>query len=433
MGRLAPAVIVVVAAAEGAASAAPSRSVHIESEPAGATVYLDDVDKGPVCDATPCTFGAPLGKHIVILRLDKYQPEFVEIDVTKGKRALDNSVKLKSALGTIVVDSPKGAAVRVDGVDAGKAPTRVPVSSAEGHSVVVTQNGKTLFEEFVEVPIGDEFNVKVKAAAPAATAAPPVADAKDGEEQEDQSDQVHHETKKAPLQFISAALAVDVGFRNFAYVSPTTTNPPLNPENEVQTIVGPAIEFWPGRLLGVQILRGLSLFGRAQISPLGQSVTGKLITGSVKTSWISYEASLRERLTFGDFGVEGSGGYVFDSFTFTGNPDDLMKLPDAAYSSVRFGLKVAYAPGPLEVYLAGENRIVVAGGEIQKRFTRAHADGLRGALGVVYTIEPWLWIRLEGVLMRYAWTFSPEPMDMYQAKGATDSVKYISALATFAY
>jgi len=432
MGRLALAVIVVGGAA-GPAFAGPSRNVHVESEPAGATVYLDEVEKGPVCDTTPCTFSAPLGKHALILRLDKYQPEFLEIDVTKGKRPLDNTVKLKSALGTIVVDSPKGAAVRVDGVDSGKAPTRISVSSSEGHSVVVTLNGKTVFEEFVEVPIGDEYNVKVRvAAAPAAT--PPTGERAEEEEGGGEgSDQPPREDKKPKSQFISAALAVDVGFRNFEYTNPTTTNPPLNPENEVQTIVGPAIEFWPGRLLGIRFLRGLSLFGRAEVSPLGQNVTGKLITGSVKTSWVSYEGSLRERLTFGDFGVEASGGYVLDSFTFTGNPDDLMKLPDATYSSVRLGLKAAYNPGKLEIYIAGENRIVVAGGEIQKRFTRAHADGLRGALGFVYEIKPWLWVRLEGVYMRYAWTFSSEPSDMYQAKGAVDSVKYISALAGIAF
>ena len=60
MGRLVLAGTLVVSAI-GIAHARPKRKVQIETEPPGAAIYLGDVDKGPVCEATPCTIVAPVG------------------------------------------------------------------------------------------------------------------------------------------------------------------------------------------------------------------------------------------------------------------------------------------------------------------------------------------------------------------------------------
>src|SRR5690606_8805900 len=103
MGRLLLAGMLVIAAM-GVADAGPTRKVLVESEPPGATVYLNDVDKGPVCEATPCTINAPIGTSTIILRLDKYEPEISLLEVPKGKRTLQQKYTLKGAVGTIVID-----------------------------------------------------------------------------------------------------------------------------------------------------------------------------------------------------------------------------------------------------------------------------------------------------------------------------------------
>lgn len=432
MGRLALAALLVASVA-GVATAGPTRKVAIDTEPPGATIYLDDVEKGPVCEETPCTFTSPLGTHTLIFRLDKYEPDFMEIDVTKGKRPQDIKKKLKSALGTIVVDTPKGALVRVNQEDSGKAPTRVAVSSAEGHHVVVTLNGKTLFDEFVEVATGDEYVVKTRAGG-VSTAAASTSN-EDDEDGEGDGPEIEKSAPSKPrAQFLTVALAVDVGFREFTYDTPETSN--LRPESEAgQTMAGPAIEFFPGRLAGIKFLRGLSLFGRYQFNVLGQNVTGVGLTGPVKTAWESFEASLRQRWMIASetIGLEASVGYVDDAFRFGGADADVMLMPAAHYQSLRVGGKLLYDAGVIEPYLSGENRIVFSGGTLENRFTKADSSGLRGALGVVLEFKPFLWARVEGALMNYSWKFTSDTGDPYRAKGATDSVKLISILAAYTY
>src|SRR5258705_5749395 len=105
MGRLVLAGVLVVAAM-GHAFAGPTRKVKVESEPEGAAVYIDDVDNGKACESTPCTIDAPLGTPLIILRKEGFEPEVQELEVPKGKKALQAKYKLKSAQGTVKVDSP---------------------------------------------------------------------------------------------------------------------------------------------------------------------------------------------------------------------------------------------------------------------------------------------------------------------------------------
>jgi len=435
MGRLLLAAIL-LSTFGGIAFAGPTRKVSVDTEPPGASIYLDDVDKAPICQETPCTFSSPLGKHTVIARLDKYEPDFMEIDVTRNKKAQELKFKLKSALGTIVVDTPKGAAVRVDEEDAGKAPTRVAVSSAEGHHVRVSLNGKVLFDDFVDVATGDEFVVKGKGGGAATTVAAQTNTEEETEENTNKSSEEKIEKKASgtsPSQFITIAAIVDIGFRNFSYEMPSDPDL-MRPESEYgQTLVGPAVEFFPGRLAGIHVLRGLSLFGRAQFTAFSQNITGDGLSGATKTSWLTWEVSLRQLWRWQSFGFEVGGGYVSDSFSFTGPPDELVLLPAAEYQSLRLGAKLLYDAGTVEPYIAAENRIVFTGGTIKERFTNARANGIRAAAGLNVKLWPRIWARLEGALMAYGWEFTPDTTKMYSAKSASDSVKLISILAAFTY
>lgn len=436
MGRLVLAGTLLVAFSQ-AADARPTRKVEIETDPPGATVYLEDLSNGAACDATPCTIDAPVGQPTIIIRLDKFEPVIDVLDVPKGKRTLHSKWKLKGALGTIVVDSPRGATVQVDGEDKGKAPIRLEVS-AEAHRIVVYQAGKKLYDEFIEVATGQDVPVEVSGSADG-EAGDEVAITDDGEgdggggggSSGGGETGITGATETAPrTAFLTAGVAMDVGFRNFTYDEPMTGN--LRSETEGgQVIVGPVVELFPMRLAGSSRLRGLSLFARAQFGVRGQTLTGGMLAGQVSTFWGSYELSLRHRWDFGGLGIEASGGYVRDQMRFNatdGNDIDL--VPDAEYQSIRIGAKLAYNMGGFEPYIMGENRVVLDGGVIATRFDDAKAQGLRGAAGALFRVGPII-AHVEGALVRYAWDF--QSSTEFQAAGATDSVKLLSVAVGYAY
>lgn len=430
MGRLLLAGTLLVALSE-AAEAGPTRKVEIVTDPPGATVYIDDPGNGAACEATPCTINAPLGTPTIIIRLDKFEPIFEPLDVPKGKKTLFAKWKLKGALGKIVVDSPRGATVQIDGEDKGKAPIRLEVS-AEPHQVVVYQAGKKLYDEFLDVATGDEVEVKPDAPGPEVA---DTGDDDDGDGDGGGSDGaetgITGRAEGGPLaSFLTAGVMMDVGFRSFTYDEPMTGN--LRSETEGgQVILGPVVELYPMRLAGSSRLRGLSIFGRAQFGVRGQQLTGGMLNGQVSTFWGSYELSIRHRWNFGAVGVEASGGYVRDQMRFNATDGrDIELVPDAEYQSIRIGAKVAYNAGSFEPYIAGENRVVLDGGVLATRFADAQATGMRGALGALMRLGPII-ARAEASLVHYAWDFQSSAD--FQAAGATDSVKLVSLLLGYAY
>lgn len=447
MGRLLVAGTLVCCAME-IAHAGPTRKVQIETEPPGAAVYLNDVDNGAACDQTPCTIDAPVGVQTIIIRLDKYEPEIKELDVPKGKRPLQQKYKLKGAIATIKVDTPKGAIVRVDEEEKGKAPVEIPISASEGHHVSVTLNGKSVFDDFVEVATGDEYVVKPKAVAGGGstttasndTDTATVTDDKDNENGGGGgggggSSAITGHTSEPRSAYVSGGVAFDIGFRHFTYDQAMTNN--LREETEGgQVMIGPAVELWPGRMAGAHVLRGLSLFARVQFPVAGQTVTqqmGNDLMGTVKTKWSGYEISLRHRWVFGGFGVEASGGFVDDRYTFDASVgQDILLMPDTNYQSVRLGGKLAYMSGGVQPYISAENRIVLSGGPVGDRFSTAKASGLKAAAGIVLEVGAFS-ARAEGALINYSWDFTYDPSGTSKASGATDSIKLISMLVGYSY
>jgi hypothetical protein len=443
---------VLVVASMGVAVAGGTRKVKVESDPPGATVYIDDPANGVACDETPCTIDAPIGSPTIILRRDKYQPVVEELDVPKGKKPLSVKYKLKGAFGTLVFDSPKGATIMIGEEERGKVPAEVKVD-ADAHHVVLTLNGKKVYDDFIDVEIGAEVTVK-----PKVTGASIVGDARDeedegsGGDEEDDGDGgddapvgdvgsddggavVRRDTTPgARPSFLTAGVAFDVGFRQFTYDMAITTDTLRDESEGGQVMAGPAVEFFPMRMFGASLLRGLSLFARAQFGLRGQTLTGGGLMGTVTTFWGSYEGSLRYRWMFGAFGIEASSGYVRDQMRFNATDGDDVKLvPDAEYQSIRIGGKLSYDAGQVEPYVAGENRIVLSGGVVEQRFDEAKATGLKGALGAAVRAGP-ITARVEGAIMNYSWTFAYDGInDEAQAKGATDAVKLISILVGYTY
>ncbi|HLL21590.1 MAG TPA: hypothetical protein VK427_05635, partial [Kofleriaceae bacterium] len=235
--------------------------------------------------------------------------------------------------------------------------------------------------------------------------------------------------------YVSVALAMDVGFRNFTYAGATTAN--LTPEKEGgQVLLGPVVELWPGTLAGMRVLRGLSLYLRFGYGVNSQAVEQRatMMTTSAKTFWRSFEASLRHRWTIKDvMTVEVGSGFVRDQHQFEGQTTDIDLVPDADYKSMRLGVRASALLGKIEPYAAIENRLVLSGGTIEGRFDDASASGLRAAGGAEVKLGA-IAVRVEGALVRYAWSFtSNETSDKFRATGGTDSIKYITASVGYVY
>jgi hypothetical protein len=446
MGRLVQASVLVTSMV-GIAGAGPAvRKVKVETTPPGASVYIDTLENGASCEATPCTIDVPVGSPTLIVQLSKYEPEFKQIDVTKGKKALSVSFTLKESTGYIVIDSPKGASVKINDEDEGKVPVRVKVA-AEPVRVLVKQDGKTLFDVFVEVEPGGEQEVKVKAGGTA------VATGGDGEDDGDGGsgdsgdgegsgegsgsdggavDGGEPVTGAARAPYLQAGIAFDIGFRRFVLSDGTS---PFANSGEI--VVGPAVELWPGRMAGVHLLRGLSLFARVQFAVTHPKVTrdnmGTVEEVGAETFWGGLEVSLRHKWIFGDLvGVEASMGYVRDQVEFNAiNDTILMQVPSADYRSIRIGARVSLAR-PIEPYLSIENRVVLSGGELENRADNATTSGYALAGGINAKLGP-LGVRAEASLAKYSWTYTSNSSTPPAADGASDKLIAIMFVVGYQY
>lgn len=406
----------------GGVAAAGGRKVVVESDPPGATVYLNDKEAGPVCSATPCTIDVPAnGDANIIVEASGYAPEFASVDLAKRGK-LSVKVSLKKAMGTIVVESPKGAMISIDDTDEGKAPQRVEVE-AGGHHVVLTQNGKAVFDDFVDVDVNGEVPIEPKGGAK------PV----DPNETENILEEKPAEpAKKAHAPYVYAALAIDVGFRKFAYsgTTPGMTSKLREEDESGEVLAGPSIEVYPMAIANLDVAKGLALVFRYQYGLNAQKVQATGFSKDVTTFWQSLEISAKYRWIFFDqLAVEAGIGYARDTYRFNGSEDDILLVPDADYQALRIGVRAAYLADlggtKLEPYLLLEPRLVTDGGNLKSRFQSGSVSGFHGALGVLAHFGSFT-AKLEGALSSYSWSFTPKMSTDFMATGASDSIKYIA-------
>lgn len=423
--------IALVLVATATAHAGRTRKVQVESDPPGATVYLNDPSEGALCE-TPCSIDAPIGETPIILQREGYDPVFDELVVPRRGKKIVARFTLVSAVGSLVVKgAPDGATVSVDEAEKGTTPDKIEVASGS-HHVVVTLRGNTLFDDFVNVDTGSD--TEIVATASSADLGPP--DDGDGAGS-DEHEEVHAAAPSGPRQrFINAGIEADVGFRRFSFVNPRGDLGPDSGESEDgQVIAGPAIELWPAELLRLGHLRGLSLFVRFQFGLNHQVLSatdamGNTMPAGAQTTWSSLEASIRHRWVVADMvAIEASGGFVRDQLGFqTDNETVHQTVPDADYKSIRIGARLALT-GTVAPYIAGENRIVLSGGYLATQYMDAKASGLHGAAGLMLHMGA-LTAKAEAELTSYSWTFSQQDPN---ADGASDKVFGFAALIGYQY
>ena len=437
---------VVVAAAAlvacvGAAAAGPTRKVEVSSTPAGASVYIDAPSNGELCK-TPCTIDAPVGKSTLILQLENYEPLFESLSVPRSGKKVSVSYTLQSAVGTLIVHGPDGATINVDEKDKGKVPDKVAVESGS-HHVTVMLEGKTLYDDFINVDTGADTEITAKAVATASGGDTGGGDTGGGATGggdtggSDIGPDDHKSTPSGPRgRIVTGVIQVDIGFRRLSYDNPRGTLKPDSGETEDgQVLVGPALEIWPTQLMHLGALSGLSLFVRFQIGVNHQELTTQTgnmapVPAGASTAWSSLEASLRQRWVLADtVAVVISGGFVRDSLGFDiTNPATAPDVPDADYKSVRIGARLAMV-GTVAPYIEAENRFVVAGGKFATKFMQASATGVHAAAGVAIHMGA-LAAKAEGEITSYSWTFSQQDPN---ADGASDKVFGFAALLAYQY
>ncbi|HET7502372.1 MAG TPA: PEGA domain-containing protein [Kofleriaceae bacterium] len=428
-------VVACLALAGGAAMAGGKTSkVTIETDPPGAKVYFGLKEDGEVC-TTPCTVDAPIGETPIIVEAENRRAIIENLIVPKKTaRPLKVSYKLEPAIGTLVVEGADGATIKIDDEDKGKAPGRIEGVLAGAHHVVVEKHGKPVYDEFVEIEAGHEATVT-----PPTAPEPARPDGGEGGEAIAAS-ATPRPARRRPA--IAVTGTFDFGMRWFTFDRadrPADNGLAQHDNSEVgQLLAGPIIELWPTALAGLDVLPGLALYGRFEFGLNSQQVvtvdeTSGAQTTSLSTSWQSLELSARYRWMISSKGtVEASGGYAQDRYGFDGNPTDVGTVPDANYKVVRIGGRGSVLLGPIEPYVAIENRVVLSGGAMDQRYRQSPStNGFHGALGAAIHLGSFE-TRVESGLTRYSWTFKAEGNEP-EVKGGLDQIVTATLSVGYAY
>jgi PEGA domain len=440
-------VVCALGALASPADAKPKRKVRIESDPSGATVYVNSKKSRPR-GKTPLTLDLPIGEVTLIVEKNGYQPHIESVSVTaaKGKAAKKPqplSFTLDKAGSTIRLKGvSRGATVTLDG-NAVSATDKIEAEPG-AHELVVKQPGKEPFDQWVEISAGDEKVVDVKAGGGGAVASGgggggggdggdenPLATAGGGAGSGDSGGggaaavETHQEPGgRAPHPWYGTlGASYEAGWRRFTYSGLTKgTQKPFEGNG-----IG-MITFWgelaPWRASsGAHAIWPLSIVGSFGV---GFPVTASDPTGkTANTFWRTTEVGLRWHWNVThELGLDFEGGWARLLYTFRDDMDGLIDtIPDVDYQSVRLGLRGVARLGAGRLWVAGEDRIILSAGEETNRFTGASAQGLGARVGFdVPLMSGRLIIRVEGNLSRYTWTFHSVMTDTNVADGATDTL-----------
>ena len=135
--------------------------LSVTSEPPGATVLVDDQDRGVTPLEVP---ELPFGKHVVKVSLKGYQEMQQEIDLTAESAEVHLPVALEKAtvqMGTLVVDSdPTGAFIIVNNRSLGTTPKTLPNQRPGKLSVTLKKDGFRDYTETVRINAGKSTSVR---------------------------------------------------------------------------------------------------------------------------------------------------------------------------------------------------------------------------------------------------------------------------------
>ena len=401
----------------GVAGAQAKRKIKVETEPSGATVYVGDKENGPSCESTPCTIDVPIGEVIIVIEMSGFTGRFETLMVPKRGPVKIDVFTLEKAIGTIIVEGPKGARVTIDDVEKGVAPTTFEMP-AGSYGVVLTLGEKT-GSQFVDVTSGGEVKVDGSALGEVV--------------QEEVPDEPTPTTPKGPRgPIVSLAVSGASGFRSFTYATPTDQRN----AREGGTIIGVTLQVWPAAAF--RVLPGLFIRAKAELPLYRNAVEGMDLSTQAETLWQHYEAGVHYQWLYnGKLGIQGGAAYMRDDFDYSGTAIDRQILPRTVYKSISIGAQVSYrapvsAKMTVEPYLAFDNRIVLSGGDIETRYAAqdTSTSGFGGRIGAAGTYGS-IRVRLEFSYLRFSWDFGTASDRM--ASTGIDSIKLFGFSAGYEY
>jgi hypothetical protein len=134
-------------------------SLTVRSTPNGAQVWVD----GGYVGTTPYSGHIKGGPHKVSTRLEGQEADERDVNIEFGEPVI-LQVALRGAAGMLVVlGSPQGAMVHVDGMPAGTMPARLQLAPGQ-HRITVSHYGFSTFETVATVAPGGNTPVKVRLA-----------------------------------------------------------------------------------------------------------------------------------------------------------------------------------------------------------------------------------------------------------------------------
>ena len=150
-----------------AAPTAPLGTLAVQTNPPGAQIFVDGVEKG----LTPARVSLSAGAHILELR-GRGVPRVIPVTVAAGAEVSQYlELPQTPATGSLLVQSePAGAKVSIDGVERGVAPLSVNDLAPGEHEVVLQGDNGNVHQKVVI-----QAGVTASVLAPMATAAPPPA------------------------------------------------------------------------------------------------------------------------------------------------------------------------------------------------------------------------------------------------------------------
>jgi hypothetical protein len=161
-----------------------SGRISFTSIPSGANIYLDNAYRG----ITPLTIDdVPNGRHVVVLRLDRYEEAVRNLLVTGNAMTVNialnplgpsttvqptmtGTVQPAGEFGSLsVTTSPAGARVYVDGEMKGVTPANIPGLSAGKHTVLLTVPGYIDLNTTILISAGKTAEYSTSLVTPAKT------------------------------------------------------------------------------------------------------------------------------------------------------------------------------------------------------------------------------------------------------------------------
>lgn len=146
-------------------------TVRVETEPAGAEVFVDDRLEGTTPAVIP---NVSFGEHDLRIEKEGYAPVRETIAVAAREQTLAVALEATDFASLAVSSVPAGAAVRVDDKEAGLTPVSLDGLTPGRHEVVVEKGDFVVHRQTVVLRAGEKGTVscELKRAATAALAAP---------------------------------------------------------------------------------------------------------------------------------------------------------------------------------------------------------------------------------------------------------------------